>query len=120
MAAETKYGVLPLELKIDQEEKKQTAVRSDLGKLSTLEASFIPLSVRKECFNGEMPPAPTASLVEATVLLADISGFTKLGEKLKEEHGDASVEIFAAQVNAAISSLVTVVQQYGGETVKCG
>ena len=77
MAAETKYGVLPLDLKIDQEEKKQTAVRSDLGKLSTLEASFV--VIRAEgCFNGEMPPTPTASLVEATVLLADISGFTKL------------------------------------------
>ena len=119
MAAETKYSVLPLDLKSDQGEEKQTVVHPDLGKLSKLEAyrSFHH-SVRKECFNGELPPAPLKCLVEATVLLADISGFTKLGEKLNEEHGDASVEIFASQVSAAISALVSVVQQYGGETVK--
>ena len=67
MAAETKYSVLPLDLKSDQGEEKQTVVHPDLGKLSKLDASFIPSSVRKECFNGELPPAPLKCLVEATV-----------------------------------------------------
>ena len=37
---------------------------------------------------GELPDAPSAELIQAVVLLADISGFTKLGEKLTAEHGD--------------------------------
>ena len=114
-----KYNVA-LNLKNDNNNNNSKSKQNipAMDKLSLLQASFVPLSVRKECMQGTLPIAPSANLVEATVLLADISGFTKLGEKLNKEHGDASVEIFASQVSAAISALVSVIQRYNGETVK--
>ena len=68
---------------------------------------------------GKLPDAPSRDLVEGVVVLADISGFTKLGEKLIEENGDAKgAEEFAKQVSDAISVLVVVIHKYEGEIVK--
>ena len=66
-----------------------------------------------------LPDAPSKDLVEACVLLADISGFTALGEKLTTEYGDAKgAEEFASQISTAISALVNVTHRYEGEVVK--
>ena len=55
--------------------------------------------------------------MEACVLLADISGFTAIGEKLNE-HGDAKgAEEFASQMSEAIM-LYNVTHRYEGECVK--
>ncbi len=83
-------------------------------------AGLIPRSVRLEVTQlGALPDAPSKKLVEACVLLADISGFTALGEKLTAEHGDSlGAEKFAAQMSAAISALVNVTHRYEGECVK--
>ena len=88
--------------------------------ISTTEAGLIPRSVRLEVTQlGALPDAPSKKLVEACVLLADISGFTALGEKLTAEHGDSlGAEKFAAQMSAAISALVNVTHRYEGECVK--
>ena len=51
---------------------------------------------------GQLPDAPGKILEEAVILLADISGFTALGEKLNEEHGPAQgAEEFAKQMAEA-------------------
>ena len=69
--------------------------------------------------NNELPNAPCKELVDAVVLLADISGFTALGEKLADELGPSEgTEEFASQVSSAISVLVNVVHKYEGEVVK--
>ena len=88
--------------------------------LSASEASFIPSSVRREIEqSGELPDAPSSDLIQGVVLLADISGFTKLGEKLKGAHGEEQgAELFAAQVSNAIGTLVKLVQLSSGEVVK--
>eukprot|EP00942_MAST-04A_sp_MAST-4A-sp1_P014921 g14921.t1 len=88
--------------------------------LTVQQAGFIPRSVRLEiAAKGVLPDAPTKDLVSACVLLADISGFTALGEKLTAEHGDSKgSEEFASQVSEAISALVNVVHKYEGEVVK--
>ena len=51
--------------------------------ISPKKAGLIARSVRLEiAAKGVLPDAPSKDLVEACVLLADISGFTALGEKL--------------------------------------
>ena len=71
--------------------------------ISPKHAGLIPRSVRLEITQkGKLPDAPSKDLVEACLLLADISGFTALGEKLTKEHGDArGAEEFASQMSAA-------------------
>ena len=88
--------------------------------ISPKDAGLIPRSVRLEiASSGKLPDAPSKKLVEACVLLADISGFTALGEKLNAEHGDAKgAEEFASQMSEAISALVNVTHRYEGECVK--
>jgi hypothetical protein len=88
--------------------------------LSIQQAAFIPRSVRVEIAKtGQLPDAPLRANVEAVVLLADISGFTALGEKLASDHGDSlGAEKFAEQVSEAISALVNVAHRYEGEVAK--
>ena len=88
--------------------------------ISPKDAGLIPRSVRLEITSaGKLPDAPSKKLVEACVLLADISGFTALGEKLNAEYGDAKgAEEFASQMSDAISALVNVTHRYEGECVK--
>lgn len=88
--------------------------------ISPKKAGLIPRSVRLEIeAKGQLPDAPSKKLVEACLLLADISGFTALGEKLTKEHGDAQgAEEFANAISAAISVLVNVCHRYEGEVVK--
>ena len=88
--------------------------------MSMKNAGLIPRSVRLEITKKKrLPDAPSKELVEACLLLADISGFTALGEKLTKEYGDAKgAEEFAAQMSTAISALVNVTHRYEGECVK--
>ena len=81
--------------------------------ISPKHAGLIPRSVRLEITQkGKLLDAPSKDLVEACLLLADISGFTALGEKLTKEHGDArGAEEFASQMSAAISALGTITSQ---------
>ena len=103
--AENKYKV---ELDLPGKETKTNDVPSKF--INPKRAGLIPRSVRIEIAEkGQLPDAPSKKLVEACVLLADISGFTALGEKLTTEHGDAKgAEEFASQISAAISALVNV------------
>ena len=94
---------------------------SEMKFLTPLQAAFIPRSVRVEIVQagGVLPDAPRRTNIDAVVLLADISGFTALGEKLTGEHGDAlGAEKFAEEVSEAISALVNVAHRYEGEVAK--
>ena len=69
--------------------EKKTSESGEQQYLTVQQAGFIPRSVRMEITEkGVLPDAPTKTLVQACILLADISGFTALGEKLTAEHGD--------------------------------
>ena len=105
-------------LKIPGAETKEA--ESEYEFLSPQLAAYISSSVRQEIMDAnDLPDAPLVDIVEAAVLLADISGFTKLGESLNSQHGDAKgAEEFAKKVSDCISTLVNVVQQYQGEVVK--
>ena len=114
--AEQKYNV---ELNLPNNEKTNNE-KGEVKFLSSYQAAFIPRSVRLEVTKtNELPNAPCKQLVEAVIFLADISGFTALGEKLTEELGPSEgTEEFASQVSSAISVLVNVVHKYQGEVVK--
>ena len=88
--------------------------------LTSVEAAFITNAVRNTISETlQLPEAPSSKLVEASILLADISGFTKLGERLIAEHGEAKgAEEFATQVSNVISELANYVHRYQGEIVK--
>ena len=104
--AEQKYNV---ELNLPNNEKTNNE-KGEMKFLSSYQAAFIPRSVRLEVTKtNELPNAPCKQLVEAVIFLADISGFTALGEKLTEELGPSEgTEEFASQVSSAISVLVNV------------
>ena len=68
---------------------------------------------------GKLPVAPSLEIVEAAVLMADISGFSSLSEKLRNEFGDTEGnERFAEKVGNVFAALVLLVQRYGGEVSK--
>ncbi len=100
--------------------ENKTVANGEQTYLTPQQAAFIPRSVRKEITStGILPDAPVRRLVDAVILLADISGFTALGEKLTSEHGDSlGAEKFAEQVSSAISALVNVAHRYEGEVAK--
>ena len=112
-----KYKV---QLDLPDSENKKMVPNGEQRFLTPQQAAFIPRTVRKDISNtGKLQEAPLKHLIEAVVLLADISGFTALGEKLSAEHGDAlGAEKFAEQVSEAISALVNVVHRYEGEVAK--
>jgi len=57
--------------------------------------------------------------ITGTVLIADISGFTKLGEKLRVEYGDAEGSAKLAQdVDHVLSEFILMVYAYGGDIIK--
>ena len=88
--------------------------------LTDQEASFLPSSVIKEITRtGKLPVAPSSEIIEAAVLLADISGFSKLSEKLQLEHGDErGTEMFVKVVGDAFAVCVRIIERFGGEVVK--
>tara|TARA_A100001015_G_C14799682_1_gene636400 strand:- start:279 stop:830 length:552 start_codon:yes stop_codon:yes gene_type:complete len=100
--------------------EKKVVANGEQTYLTPQQAAFIPRSVRLDISNtGKLADAPLRTLVEAVVLLADISGFTALGEKLTAEYGDSlGAEKFAEQVSEAISALVNIAHRYEGEVAK--
>ena len=47
-----------------------------------------PHTTKNKKKTGTLPVAPSLEIVEAAVLMADISGFSSLSEKLRNEFGD--------------------------------
>lgn len=58
--------------------------------------------------------APTLERIEAAMLLADVSGFTSLAEKLAE-HGPIGTEALTQLLNLYFEALIECVSQHGGE-----
>ena len=87
--------------------------------ISPKNAGLIPRSVRLEITQkGKLLDAPSKDLVEACLLLADISGFTALGEKLTKEHGDArGAEEFLLVVADGAESLFFLDIAFGASAV---
>lgn len=86
--------------------------------LAQVLASYVPKLIQKRIAADPSPiETPVSEVVQAAVLFADISGFTRLTESLAER-GPAGVEAIANILNEYFGQLIDIVHQYGGDVVK--
>jgi class 3 adenylate cyclase/tetratricopeptide (TPR) repeat protein len=86
--------------------------------LAEVLASYVPQLIQKRVAADPSPiESPVAEVIQAVVLFADISGFTRLTESLAEA-GPAGVETIANILNEYFGQLIDIVHNYGGDIVK--
>jgi len=86
--------------------------------LAEVLASYVPKLIQKRVAADPSPiESPVAVDIQAAVLFADISGFTRLTETLAER-GPTGVETIANVLNEYFGQLIDIVHNYGGDIVK--
>jgi class 3 adenylate cyclase/tetratricopeptide (TPR) repeat protein len=86
--------------------------------LAEVLASYVPKLIQKRVAADPLPiESPVAEVIQAAVLFADISGFTRLTESLAEA-GPAGVETIPNILNEYFGQLIDIVHQFGGDVVK--
>jgi class 3 adenylate cyclase/predicted ATPase len=81
-------------------------------------ASFVPRMVAERFGMCPEPPSePLMEHLEAAVLFADISGFTKLAETLSQR-GPAGIDQLTRTLNVDMGCLVNVIYDHGGDVIK--
>eukprot|EP00736_Rhodelphis_marinus_P013681 Rmarinus@m.5624 len=77
---------------------------------------YCPNLVLRRAGNLQLPSVESA---DGAVLFADISGFSRLGERLQQERGQAvSVEILNRIINHYFEKMIEICDLYGGDVVK--
>src|SRR6185369_1754982 len=86
--------------------------------LTELLASYVPKLIQNRVIANPSPiEAPVAEELQAAVLFADISGFTRLTERMAEK-GPSGVEAMARILNEYFGQLIDIIHAYGGDVVK--
>ena len=86
--------------------------------LAEVLASYVPKLIQKRVIADPAPiESPVSEEIQAAILFADISGFTRLTEQLAEK-GPAGVETIANILNEYFGKLINIVHNYGGDVVK--
>ncbi len=86
--------------------------------LAEVLASYVPRLIQKRVALDPSPiESPVAEDIQAAVLFADISGFTRLTEQLAEA-GPSGVEAIANILNEYFGQLINIVHHFGGDVVK--
>lgn len=86
--------------------------------LAEVLASYVPRLIQNRVAANPTPiEAPDAEDFQASVLFADISGFTLLTERLAER-GPTGVEALARILNEYFGQLIDIIHEYGGDVVK--
>jgi len=86
--------------------------------LTEVLASYVPKLIQNRIIADPSPiESPLAEEIQATLLFADISGFTLLTERLAEK-GPAGVETLARILNEYFGQLIDIIHSYGGDVVK--
>lgn len=81
-------------------------------------ASYVPaLIVRQSVNKLASPNEPVLERLRATILFADISGFTALTERLAQR-GPAGIEELTKHLNAYFGQLIALITDHGGDVVK--
>ena len=91
------------------------------GHLSEAEHAFMPgdLIKRLGASAGQLPPAPSSFPGTGAVLFVDVSGFTKLGEKLMAENVPVKAALKLANIiTKVLKELATACLDNGGEIGK--
>lgn len=85
--------------------------------LETL-GSYVPLLIRRRLAVNPAPlTAPALESFPAAVLLADISGFTALAERLAQ-HGESGSEELSRLLNIFFGQLINIISAHGGDVLK--
>jgi hypothetical protein len=81
---------------------------------------FYPVVLKNQLTaGGKRVRLPLMNEVNGSVLVADLSGFTKLGEALRAEYGDGEGSAKLAQdVDHLLSEFILVVYAFGGDIIK--
>jgi predicted ATPase/class 3 adenylate cyclase len=77
--------------------------------------SYLPLRVRRRLNEG-LPELPVADTFEGALVIADISGFTRMTEQMARR-GRKSVESLRALINGYFDELIDRVDLHGGEVM---
>ena len=86
--------------------------------LTEVLASYVPRLIQHRIIADPSPiDAPVAEELHASLLFADISGFTLLTERLAER-GPTGVEALARILNEYFGQLIDIIHEYGGDVVK--
>ena len=86
--------------------------------LADVLASYVPKLIQNRIAANPKPiETPDAEDFQASVLFADISGFTLLTEHLAEQ-GPKGVETLARILNEYFGQLIDIIHEYGGDVVK--
>ena len=86
--------------------------------LAEVLASYVPKLIQNRIAANPTPiESPDAEDFQASVLFADISGFTLLTERLAER-GPTGVEALARILNEYFGQLIDIIHEYGGDVVK--
>ena len=86
--------------------------------LTEILASYVPKLIQKRVIADPSPiEAPVSEDLQAAILFADISGFTRLTERLAEK-GPTGVESLARILNEYFGQLIDIIHEYGGDVVK--
>jgi len=81
-------------------------------------ASYVPKLIQNRIIADPSPiESPVADEFQAAVLFADISGFTRLTERLAEK-GPTGVENLARILNEYFGQIIDIIHEYGGDVVK--
>jgi class 3 adenylate cyclase/tetratricopeptide (TPR) repeat protein len=81
-------------------------------------ASYVPRLIQNRIVADPSPiESPVSDELQAAVLFADISGFTRLTERLAER-GPTGVETLARVLNEYFGQLIDIIHEYGGDVVK--
>ena len=81
--------------------------------------SYLPRWVVRRCWANPTGPAVAATFTPATLMFADISGFTAMSERLTEL-GLRGAEIITNIVNDYFATMLEIIYRYGGDLFKFG
>lgn len=86
--------------------------------LTEILASYVPKLIQNRVVADPSPiESPVSEEMQAAILFADISGFTRLTERLAEK-GPTGVESLARILNEYFGQLIDIIHEYGGDVVK--
>jgi class 3 adenylate cyclase/tetratricopeptide (TPR) repeat protein len=86
--------------------------------LTEILASYVPKLIQNRVIADPAPiESPVSEDLQAAILFADITGFTRLTERLAEK-GPTGVESLARILNEYFGQLIDIIHEYGGDVVK--
>ena len=104
-----------------KEREKHRARAGSVFQMSEAERAFLPREVQRRLGArvGQLPPAPSVFPGFGAVLFVDISGFTALGERLRERFpAERAAELLSNHVVQVLDSLSRICLQFNGDVAK--